>query len=425
MTKSNRLLWIASLIFFVFLPPALAVEEIPQALHQVLEEAQTRMEAGDYREAARLLDDFQENQKFQHYLLDFIRGNAYLGLGQVSRAKGLYLAAIQKKPDFSPAHQNLARCYFESGDMTLAASSFESAYTLSGGKEPDLLFYAASCLSSADNFLGSLALFEKLMAAHKSQTKLEWKEGMAQAMLGAGLNRKALPLLEEIAGEATGARKRQWQEVLLYQYAELGMGEKAIAYVHGLLDEYPSEPLWWKSLWRLHLNQGQHKEALAALIAYSFFQPLTVEEAELAGDLYAVSGAPTKAASFYEQALANQQDPDMVLKLVDNFRRMRKPQQALEWIDKAMTQGQEKAFTMPRAYVLYDMEEYAQAALAFEKAAPQAREPGQAWLMAGYSAYNAQNLTEARKFLKIAAKYKNTQQAATRLLGQIQPMEDS
>ncbi|ACL05289.1 TPR repeat-containing protein [Desulfatibacillum aliphaticivorans] len=424
----KKALCIAAIAFFVLCtgsPSSFAEEQISRPLHNALEKAQSLMAMGEYRQASNLLEEFRKNNDDRHYLLDFILGAAYLEQAQPSLAKDQFAACIQKKPDYLPALQNLARCWFDLGDMPQAADNYKKAYALSNPKEPDLLYYAAACLASGGDYPAALEAFRRLMTEHTSQARLEWKEALVQTLIQADEKRESLPVLEEIIREATGDRKRRWQEVLLYQYAELGMDKKAVAYVHALLDEYPNEPLWWKTLWRLHLNQGRYKEALAGLIVYSYFQPLTPKEIELAGDLYSASGVPGKAADFYEQSLKSKQNPDVILKIADAFHRTGKLREALDWLDKALEQDQENTILLSRAYILYDMKDYSNAATAFKTAVPLAKKPGQAWLMAGFAAYNANNLGNAKEFLKNAEKYQYSKKTASTLLSHIMQQEDS
>ncbi|SHJ49702.1 TPR repeat-containing protein [Desulfatibacillum alkenivorans DSM 16219] len=425
MIKIRLVIFIALLILFACPTYSLADEPISRPLHNALEKAQSLMAMGEYGKASNLLEEFRKKNDDQHYLLDFIQGAAYLEQAKPSLAKARFAACIRQKPDYLPAWQNLARCWFDLGDMPQAADNYMKAYALSNPKEPDLLYYAAACLASGGDYPAALEAFRRLMAEHKSQARLEWKEALVQTLIQADKQGESLPVLEEIIREATGDRKRRWQEVLLYQYAELGMDKKAVAYVHALLDEYPEEPLWWKTLWRLHLNQGRYKEALAGLVVYSFFQPLTPKEIELAGDLYSASGVPGKAAGFYGQALKNKQDPDVILKIAGAFHRIGKLQEALDWLDKALEQDQKSTILLSRAYILYDMKNYSKAATAFKTAAPQAKKPGQAWLMAGFAAYNANNLGNAKDFLKNAEKYQYSKKTASTLLSHIMQQEDS
>ncbi|WP_028316445.1 tetratricopeptide repeat protein [Desulfatibacillum aliphaticivorans] len=425
MIKIRLHIFIALLILFACPASSFADEPISQPLHNALEKAQSLMAMGEYMQASNLLEEFRKNNDDQHYLLDFILGAAYLEQAKPSLARDRFAACIQKKPDYLPALQNLARCWFDLGDMPQAADYYKKAYALSNPQEPDLLYYAAVCLASGGDYPAALEAFRRLMAEHKSQARLEWKEAMAQTLIQADKKRESLPVLEEIIREATDDRKRRWQEVLLYQYAELGMDTKAVAYVHALLDEYPDEPLWWKTLWRLHLNQGRYKEALAGLVVYNYFQPLSPKEIELAGDLYSASGVPGKAVNFYEQSLENKQDPDVILKIADAFHRIGKLQEALDWLDKALEQNQKSTILLSRAYILYDMKDYSNAATAFKTAAPQAKKPGQAWLMAGFAAYYANSLGNAKEFLKNAEKYQYSKKTASTLLSLIMQQEDS
>ena len=57
--------------------------------------------------------------------------------------------------------------------------------------------------------------------------------------------------------------------------------------------------------------------------------------------------------------------------------------------------------------------------VAFERAAREKRSPGRAWLMAGYAAWNAKEMSKTRRAFKNAAKHKKEKQAALKALRQL------
>lgn len=73
-----------------------------------------------------------------------------------------------------------------------------------------------------------MALFERLLAAHPGAVRLEWLESLVSLLLGLGKGKRTLPHLELLAEKSDGQKRLRWQELLLYQYMEQGLKEKAL-----------------------------------------------------------------------------------------------------------------------------------------------------------------------------------------------------
>ena len=54
-------------------------------------------------------------------------GNAFKDLGQLKEAVTNYQKAIEKKPDFSEAHNNLGNAYKDLGELNSALKSYQKA----------------------------------------------------------------------------------------------------------------------------------------------------------------------------------------------------------------------------------------------------------------------------------------------------------
>ncbi len=280
---------------------------ISPAVHRILQKAQTLIKEGNAQGAAKALEEFRQKASKGHYLLDFVQANAYLASSMPKAAIPLYEASLKKKPGFSRAFHNLGRCWFDLGETSKAGINFEKAYETSTEKDSKVLFYAASCHASSGDVTRALEVYDRLFSTHGDGAVVEWKEGQVRAMLSAGMASKALPLIEALAAQGTGDRRRKWQEVLLFHYVELKMPEKALDYARSLIQDSPSDPVWWKALSRLYLMQEDYEKALSALIAFGFSTPMTMRDKELAGDLYAAAGAPSQAAAYFVQVFEQSQ----------------------------------------------------------------------------------------------------------------------
>ena len=201
-----------------------------------------------------------------------------------------------------------------------AATAFLNAYDTSEEKKAELLYYGAVACMAADQHEKALAVFDRLMAAHSSEMKLEWKESLVHVYLALDVPRKALPFIKELAEKTTHARRRQWQEVLLHQYVNLNMAHQALLYARQLTREYPVDPKWWKALAHLHLSESRNEAGLVALTVYGLLTPLTDEEKKLMAELSAAVGVPARAAKFYEDILSKTTDTSLVKRIAETYR---------------------------------------------------------------------------------------------------------
>lgn len=417
MKNKVRLIFFILIGFFVALP-AMGQDRLDFSLHKILQETQALMDKGQAGEAAKILENFRQKKTGEHYLLDFVQANAYLASNRPKKAVPFYKATLNKKPDFFQAHNNLGKSYFDLGKMVKAGQCFEKAYKTSMDKDPEVLFYAASCYVAANEQARAIEIFDRLILAHKGKTSVKWKEGMVSAMLSIGMTKKALPMLIELANQTKGKKQRQWQEVLLFKYMELNMDDQAFFYARSLIHKAPTDPTWWRALSNLYLARENYEDALSSLMIYGFAKPLTIDEKKLVADLFAVTGIPGQAVRYYEQALDRKTDPAIIKKLIQNCQRLGDFTKALSWTEKALKNSSDFELLMSRGHIFYKMKEYKKAAMAFEKAAKsdKNKNPGQAWLMAGYSAINAQDKHRASAALKKAAKYEHSRKAAQNLL---------
>jgi len=402
-----------------------AKDNIPLPAHVVLFKAQRLMEKAKYTQAVRILKTFQDKDKKtwrpgdpdpkgrHHYLVAFTLANCHLMAEQPAKAIPHYREAVSAKPDFSSGWMNLAKCLYDLHHYVQAGRAFLKGYETAAEKKPEILYYAAVCLLTADANDQALLLFERLLKRHPRDIKTEWQEAIAQAYLGAGRPVKALPFIEALSEITTGARQMQWQEIRLQQYLALDMKAKALSYVQRLIGQYPTGPKWWLGLAHLHLNENRYKPALTALTVKSFLAPLTAQETMLAADLNMTLGIPVQAVRFYEKLFSEKQTADGLMKIARGYLRLHQPETALKWLDKGVgRQHTPKRLLLLKAEILYELEKYAEAATAFTAAAHQKFKPGYAWLMAGYAAGATGNAAEAQMAFQQAAKYPKQRKAA-------------
>ncbi len=400
-------------------------EGIPVRVRMVLLQVQPLMEKKAYGSAAEKVRSFLpppnetsgsrqvKNSVYAHYLLYFTLGNCEFLMARYPEAIDAYQAAIQLKPAYPPAWFNLARANYELERFAKAGNCFISGYDRAVEREAQPLYYAASCFNLAQQYDRSRAVFERLLKNHPADVQPAWKGVLVQALLALNQPRQALPHIEELAGNADSDELGQWQALLFSQYMELGMNDRARGYATELTMTYPLEPRWWKALAHLETAVGDYRAALVAMTVYRSLIPFSPSEKKLVADLYLQEDIPAKAVPMYASLLADGHDPLIAEKISRCYLKLDRPDRALEWIDRALSQHPgEKLFTM-KGDILYEQKRYKDAYTAFEAAVRlKGKTSGRAWLMMGYCALNAGDYVAAEKALTVARDYTGEKQAA-------------
>ncbi len=404
---------------------------IPLAARMALYKAQQLMEKDRYREALAALENFRKSGKTSdsserdkkgcgHYFVHFTLGNCYLMIRKYPEAEACYRAAVTRNPAFHSGWMNLARCCHEMKAHAKAGHAFLKGYETAPKKDPEILYYGAVCFMTAGDMKEALKTFHILLTSHRPrEIKLEWKESLVQAYFDAHQPRKALTFIEELSEKTKGKKRRQWQEVRLHTYLSLDMKTKALHYVKRLIREYPTEPGWWKGLAHLHIKENRYRPALVALTIKRFLTPLTTQEQRIVADLNMALGVPVQAVRAYERLAEKGVAPDLARRIAQGYIRLHQPLKALEWVEKALLSRKKPDLMLLKGDLLYELERYQEAVKAFMAAASAKKNTGRAWLMAGYSAWNAGNLTCARRAFQKATGYSRQKKAAVKALRQL------
>uniref|UniRef100_UPI000A00E80E tetratricopeptide repeat protein n=1 Tax=Desulfobacter vibrioformis TaxID=34031 RepID=UPI000A00E80E len=298
------------------------------------------------------------------------------------------------------------------------------------------LYQAAACYYFNADYPNALDTFNRLLKNHPADVTLEKKEVLVNILFALKKNRQALPYLKELAAKSKGDKKRTWQEVLLYQYMELGMDELAVSYARTLTRQEPEAPKWWRALANIHLNKNCLEKGLEAFMIYSFTTPLSASETKLLADLYAGCNIPLEAARVYEAWLKKvQKDPeglsgagrkkmtDHILALARAYQQGRDCQAALKWADKGLAQGGDARLLAFKADLLFREKQYKAAYIAYKELAGLGSSPGRSWLMAGYAALSSDAPQKAKQAFSLACKSPREKPAALAALGQIRAMQ--
>jgi tetratricopeptide (TPR) repeat protein len=404
---------------------ALDVDDIPMAARMVLVKTTELMKQKSYERAIAVLTAFQAKGKaipvagqpdpkgYHHPVLYYYIGNCYLLQKMHSQAEEAYRHAVEGDPDFIEAWTNLAKTYFEQEDFLRAAPCFATAYEKSDQRIADNLYFSAVSYLMADQYGASISAFQRLVEKHPDRLTLQWRAHFAQALLSDGQACRALPLIRILAEESTGAEQIKWQEILLYQYLQLEMRAEALACATELTRRECTRAIWWKALAHVELSGGCYKKALVALTIYSYLTPLTETEKKLWADLNLQLNIPARAIEQYRSLLSQQFDRDSLKNLVSAYQRLERYQEALDHLNRFAPDTDDSELLMLKADMLYALKQYSEAGALFRRVAQnQTSQAGQAWLMAGYAAWQSNDFTAGRKAFKKAAGHRRFYKAA-------------
>jgi tetratricopeptide (TPR) repeat protein len=199
------------------------------------------------------------------------------------------------------------------------------------------------------------------------------------------------------------------------------MGAEALAYATDLTRTAPENPKWWKALAHIQLEAGQPVEGLASLTIYGFLVPLTAKEKQLLADLHLQLGIPVKAAPLYEGLLENGGEKSLVQRLVAAYRQLGRPETALAHLE---TLGANKLAADPdllllKGELLFGLKRYAEAAEICRRSVQHGKQKGRAWLLAGYAAWQMDDIPASREAFTQAAEYRQSKKAARAALREL------
>ena len=406
--------------------------DLPALVRVVLNQVNRLIEQADYAQAVQRLTEFQARGgpapavddtspcAYHHPMIYLALGSCLLYQERYTEAETALTRASRQMPERTAVWLNLAKACYEQGKNIQAATHFAEAYDRAEENNPEHLYYCAAAYLMAQKYKEAIAAFERLLGNHPDQIKPAWRAHWVSALLSDGQARRALPHIRMLIDVYDGEERIRWQEILLYQYIQLNMHTQARNYAHTLTREAPTVARWWKLSGQIELNDGHYETALAALTIYGYLTPLSREEQRLWADLSLQLGIPVQAAPVYEQMLAAEPNPAILKNLVAAYRRLGRSEAALARLEKyAGTQG-DPELTMLKADLLYDLKRYEAASAAYLQAArAEHRRTGQAWLMAGYAAWQAEDIDTSRRAFEHAAEFKPQRRSALLAMRQL------
>ncbi len=408
---------------------------LPASVKLVLKKVRDRMKQNDHQGAIDHLIAFRRGQEKNeknaseddatlHPLIYLTLGNCYLVQEDYVSAKKALSDAVRDDPESVEGWVNLGKAFYELKQYDEAAKCYDHAYEHSDPADPEYLFFNGVSRLLGQQYMDAVRVFDALFNAHKDQIRPQWQENYVHALLGAGRSHQALPLIKELIASSEGETKIKWQEVLLHLYLQLEKPQQALTYADTLARDDCIEPKWWKALVHVHLILVQYEKALAALTVYGYLVPFTKEERKLWANLNLQLNIPVHAAPVYEALLKEKPDKGLLRHLLVAYQRLDRPKEALARLNAFHPAVDDPELCMLKGDMLYEMKRFQDAKKAYQRAAAKAdaQTAGRAWLMAGYAAWQSNDVEAGRRAFENAIRYRKQRKAAKEALARIKKM---
>ena len=407
-------------------------QKMPVSVQRLLIKVRTAMDKNDYAAAVGLIQADQANAKSNtpcsHPIVCLALGNCFLMQKEMAHAESAYLTALSLDKNYLDAQVNLAKVYTDTNRTAKAAEAFLAAYELSDPQNPQYLYYAAVMALTNEKTQTAIRRFESLFSAHPDQVTRQWRKNYANALVTAQQWKKAAPVIRRLVAQSKGESRIKWQETLLQIYLTMNDTGKALDLATTLSRRIPSEARWWKALVHIHLARGEYAKAFDDLIIYGFITPLTRQEKKLFADLSLQLNVPARAAPVYETLLTDpagkkpsqNKSRQMIDRLVCAYRQMGRGDKALAVLNRLDPQAGNPELLLLKGDVLYETKNYKAADKAFRTAARKnCSQKGRAWLMAGYAAWQYNDIVAGRSAFEQAAQYKRHRKDALAAIAQL------
>jgi len=419
---------------FIPLEKTLAQDDqnMPVSVQRLLIKVRTAMDKNNYAAAVKLIQADQVKSKSDapcsHPIVCLAIGNCFLMQKEMAHAESAYLTALSLDKNYLDAQVNLAKVYTDSNRTGKAGEAFLAAYKLSEPKNPKYLYYAAVMALTDGKTQTAVRRFESLFSAHPDQVTRQWRKNYANALVTAQQWKKAAPVIRRLVAQSKEESRIKWQETLLQIYLTMNDTGKALDLATTLSRQTPSEARWWKALVHIRLVRGEYAKAFDDLIIYSFITPLTRQEKKLFADLSLQLNVPARAAPVYETLLTDpsgkkpsqNKNRQMIDRLVCAYRQIGRGDKALAVLNRLDPQAGNPELLLLKGDVLYETKNYKAADKAFRTAARKnCSQKGRAWLMAGYAAWQYNDIVACRSAFEQATQYKRHRKDALAAIAQL------
>ena len=362
-------------------------DTVPERTKNALYKAQQEMNENEHQRAIDILKRVEKREKYNHFLIEFNMGTAYALGGQIDKAIYHLKKSSEMGPDYSPTWMNLGKLYYQQEKFLQAGAALEKGFRCAPTKDMDVLYMA-----------------------------------MASYFQGNDLS-KTIALGEEIVYDYKGTRDTV-VSLLANAYISSKNYDGAIKMLRTLLERNPSNSKGWKLLCHAYFNNQQYVEATIAYEAFGYLHGLNRDELVVMGDLFYMSGVPTRAAHYYQQALKDGGSPEEYEKLAVYYYSAFEIDEALTSLEESIKGEETVERLLLKAQLHYLQDDFGKAEQYYARAAEKMSKDGHEWLMAGYCAMRNGDSKKAKELLGKAMDYPSQRQEAQSILNIMAPADE-
>lgn len=405
----RELAWMKFVLFMVvlsmfwsfFLPAAMGASSSPDLYqrelspeaNRALVTAQSLVAKKEARKALEKILEFRRDYPRSDYVLvEFMAGNIRFSLGQFEAATASYRRAIELVPQFLPARENLAMALLSLKKYRQAGEAFAAAVQLARKTGSDRL----------DTLLKYAGTSYFMVADY----------GRAQ------------PFFSELV-EQRQDYKRESVEALVRIYLELQQNKAAERLLSLVLHRFPGDADYWRLLGQVRMTKKNYGSALAA---YKVMLSLKTPEAadfKVIARLYRLLGVPSAAGQALEQLYAWQQSSltdNGMGELVALYLEAGDDDRALRWLKMKQSRYPSPQNLLQQGEILYRAARYKEAYKILNGLTSLPEKQGYQFLLAGYCAWYAGDLSAARSAFQRASYYEQYHECSSVLIPALERM---
>ena len=350
-------------IFSLMIPCVQAktkVEDLPKEAIKAMYLAQQALQDKKFDEAISALSEYmktaQEAIPLQAYQM---LGYAWYEKKEPEQTRKVYEKAHKEYPKNAEMLQNYTILTYETGNLLKAGQLFEKLYRLKGSKDKKILYQASGIYYQSENFKEARRVLKELLTSK-------------------------------------GEPEPRWYEDMIAICIELKEWKHAEKWAKTFLEKNPAQAKYWRLLAQMRLDREEYKNAVSALeIAYRLKKAQSTEWAEL-GDLYMYLNAPLMAIRCLETAYGNNIPHKQKIKIARIYARTQRFEKGIKYLNEAYKAKPDPQLLFEKGRMLYDAMEYKKAITTLEECTKMAPKFGQAYILAGFAAWNMNDFKKAR-----------------------------
>lgn len=370
--------------------PGFGAEFRNSAEHRLAYKAQQKLEQEEHQACVELLQPYLNRHEKPAATLFVLCAKAQSELDQTGDALDTYSRAAKLYPENSLILQNYAVTSYQAGRLHQAARLFERASGQGESDESEELLYQAAAV-----------WFEVKEYSRAGQ--------VMQGLLGKTKNPKT-----------------EWVELLVYSLVHAKKWDQAEDRLQHVISQRPDNFKLWQLLAHVRSQQDDMLGAASALeLAYDLKEPDKKKWRDLAS-MYAAAGVPLMAVKAMDKGLGDEPDARHYWRMGQLYAQALRIDEAVKWMDRALAVKDNPDWHLDQARLLYTHERFARCREAARQAVETGSEQqGEAWMLAGYAAWQEQDWDGARQAFAQAKKSKQTASRAATCLQTVERILES